>query len=417
MKLQVHEKDLIKLEKSKNMWRDNKKCEEEILSRVATLKDATLEHLEKSKATLLQAFVRVHRNVDSTETMARKGKAKEVRDKVRDKTGKPLLLQTVFELRDSPVVWEEPSAEQQVVPESSIVIPSPMVIPASGARVVPDFTVTDAWHKLAIEYIASIEILDTASAPSVNDVNLRTKKLSLLLLSRLERNLGQRLGISEDKKNHWVWRFFCRNIPRIAALMIMSRHVREDMDSFGDNDCYLRPFTCFQPATNSEAKLEGNYLYHDSERSIWVRAGSVTCRGFVVRHREHEKGALRQGSTNIKSEFYARYPHRESENAINPRRCGFFDTLEQYVGLGFNPSMKAEICNTGKDEVLSLLSWSSRDLKEIGRVNFRGHRTLQDKQYKMVGYAFEKAYDLSISPVHNVSRNPGFETPLGVFGG
>jgi hypothetical protein len=205
LKLQVHEKDLIKLEKSKNMWRDNKKCEEEILSRVATLKDATLEHLEKSKATLLQAFVRVRRNVDSTETMARKGKAKEVRDKVRDKTGKPLLLQTAFELRDSPVVWEEPSAEQQVVPESSIVIPSPMVIPASGARVVPDFTVTDAWHKLAIQYIASIEILGTASAPSVNDVNLRTKKLSLLLLSRLERNLGQRLGISEDKKNHWCY--------------------------------------------------------------------------------------------------------------------------------------------------------------------------------------------------------------------
>jgi hypothetical protein len=56
-------------------------------------------------------------------------------------------------------------------------------------------------------------------------------------------------------------------------------------------------------------------------------------------------------------------------------------------------------------------------LKEIGQVDFRGDTTLQDKQYKMIGYAFEKAYDLSISPAHNVSRNPGFETPLGVFGG
>ena len=134
---------------------------------------------------------------------------------------------------------------------------------------------TNAWHKLAIEYITSIESLDMASAPSLNDVNLRTKKLSVLLLSRLERNPGQRLGVYEKKKNHWVWRFVCQNIPRIAALMIMSRHVREDTDSLGDNDCYLRPFTCFQPATNSE----GNYLYRDSERSIWVRAGSVTCRG------------------------------------------------------------------------------------------------------------------------------------------
>jgi hypothetical protein len=157
-------------------------------------------------------------------------------------------------------------------------------------------------------------------------------------------------------------------------------------------------------------------LYHDSERSIWVRAGSVTCRDFVVRHREHEKGALRQGS-NINSEFYARYPRRDSENANNVRRCGFFETLEHYIGLGFNPSTKAEICNTGKEGALSLLSWSSRGLKEIGQVDFRGDTTLQDKQYKMIGYAFEKAYDLLISPAHNVSRNPGFETPLGVFGG
>jgi hypothetical protein len=186
-----------------------------------------------------------------------------------------------------------------------------------------------------------------------------------LLLSRRERNLGQRLGVYEKKKNHWVWHFFCRNIPRIAALMIMTRHVREDTDSFGSNDCYLRPFTCFQSATNSEAKLEENYLYHDSERSIWVQAGSVTCRDFVVRHREHKKGELRQGS-NIKPEFYTRYPRRDSENANNARRCGFFDTSEHYIGLGFNPSTKTVICNTGKEGVLSLLSWSSRDLKEIG---------------------------------------------------
>jgi hypothetical protein len=86
-----------------------------------------------------------------------------------------LLLQAAFEIRDSPVIWEEPS-EQPVALESSIVIPLPMAILASGPREVPDFTVTNAWHKLAIEYIASIEILDTASAPSLNDVNLRRKK-------------------------------------------------------------------------------------------------------------------------------------------------------------------------------------------------------------------------------------------------
>ena len=61
---------VIKIEIFKNLWRGNKKCEEEILSLAATLIDATFEHLEKSNAALLQAFlVRVHRNVDSTEKM------------------------------------------------------------------------------------------------------------------------------------------------------------------------------------------------------------------------------------------------------------------------------------------------------------------------------------------------------------
>jgi hypothetical protein len=73
------------------VWRDNKKCEGEILSRAATLIDTTLKHLEKINSALLQAFVRIRRNVDSTEKMSRKGKgkAKEVLDKVRDKTASP----------------------------------------------------------------------------------------------------------------------------------------------------------------------------------------------------------------------------------------------------------------------------------------------------------------------------------------
>jgi hypothetical protein len=36
-----------------------------------------------------------------------------------------------------------------------------------------------------------------------------------------------------------------------------------------------------------------------------------------------------------------------------------------------------------------------------------------EKRYKMLGYVFEKAYDLAISPTWNVSSNAGFETPLG----
>ena len=55
-------------------------------------------------------------------------------------------------------------------------------------------------------------------------------------------------------------------------------------------------------------------------------------------------------------------------------------------------------------------------LKRIGAVAFAGCSTLEEKQLHMVGYLFELAYDLMISPTDNVSRSPGFETPLGIFG-
>jgi hypothetical protein len=35
----------------------------------------------------------------------------------------------------------------------------------------------------------------------------------------------------------------------------------------------------------------------------------------------------------------------------------------------------------------------------------------------MVAYLCELAYDIALSPDHNVSESPGFETPLGIFGG
>jgi hypothetical protein len=55
-------------------------------------------------------------------------------------------------------------------------------------------------------------------------------------------------------------------------------------------------------------------------------------------------------------------------------------------------------------------------LKDINNIKFRGCNTLEEKRYEMIAYAFEKAYDLAISPAHNISETPGFETPFGFFG-
>ena len=86
------------------------------------------------------------------------------------------------------------------------------------------------------------------------------------------------------------------------------------------------------------------------------------------------------------------------------------------VGLGVNPSKKKILCcSDTAGDATTLSVWTKDDLKDIKDVKFRSCNTLEEKQSKMIAYAFEKAYDLAISPAHNVSRNPGFETPLGFF--
>jgi hypothetical protein len=63
------------------------------------------------------------------------------------------------------------------------------------------------------------------------------------------------------------------------------------------------------------------------------------------------------------------------------------------------------------------IEWSKEVLERIGAVNFLGAKDLEAKQLHMVGYLCELVYDLALAPDQNVSQSPGFETPLGIFGG
>jgi hypothetical protein len=56
-------------------------------------------------------------------------------------------------------------------------------------------------------------------------------------------------------------------------------------------------------------------------------------------------------------------------------------------------------------------------IERIGAINFANAKDLKAKQLQMVGYLCELVYDLALAPGDNVSQLPGFETPLGVFGG
>ena len=61
--------------------------------------------------------------------------------------------------------------------------------------------------------------------------------------------------------------------------------------------------------------------------------------------------------------------------------------------------------------------WTPEMLQRISTVNFANSKDIKAKQLHMVGYLCELVYDLGLAPGDNVSQSPGFETPLGIFGG
>jgi hypothetical protein len=80
--------------------------------------------------------------------------------------------------------------------------------------------------------------------------------------------------------------------------------------------------------------------------------------------------------------------------------------------LRTNRTAVSVLCSKG------LLFWPEDVLGRLRTTGcFRGCSTLEEKQLHMVGYLFELAYNLMIAPQDNVSRSPGFESCLGIFGG
>ncbi len=123
---------------------------------------------------------------------------------------------------------------------------------------------------------------------------------------------------------------------------------------------------------------------------------------------------------DLSSKLYTVYPSKAADPARYSEisRRGFFEDICVFVGLGFNrkdvAAMKV-LCSTTPSS--GIFSWSKEMLEHVSKVKFAGCSTLAEKQLHMIGYMFELLYDLMISPRDNVSRSPGFETPLGIFGG
>ena len=59
--------------------------------------------------------------------------------------------------------------------------------------------------------------------------------------------------------------------------------------------------------------------------------------------------------------------------------------------------------------------FSKFEQKKIIAMKSRKQNTLVAKTYNVVDFLFDIAYGIAISPVKNVSRNPGFESCQGIY--
>ena len=121
-------------------------------------------------------------------------------------------------------------------------------------------------------------------------------------------------------------------------------------------------------------------------------------------------------SADMTSNFYMSFPAKTAEYS-DARRRGFFCQLEQYCGLAFVPACALHIHE--RDGERALFVWEDKHVQRLKQIRFNGipDADIISRQLHFVGYLCELAYDLCLAPDMNVSRSPGFETPLGIFGG
>ena len=112
------------------------------------------------------------------------------------------------------------------------------------------------------------------------------------------------------KKNHWVLRFAFKNLPIIAATMILLKHLRLDLKCLGESECLLSSNSNQFIPCLAFPRQEGAYLYFDVNRGVFIRSGKVVRHGFQSRHEEHLAASKDEKSS---SHFYFMYPLKEGK--------------------------------------------------------------------------------------------------------
>jgi hypothetical protein len=275
-------------------------------------------------------------------------------------------------------------------------------------------------NKPWVEYVASLLDLEKICETPTDISSTEKAKADLLLIKlqeRFRRHVIMRISQS-TKRTHWSLKVAYRNLSVVAAIMIMSKHVAMDLSCLGESSCLLAPTTAgFIPCEDhSSMNRQGAYLYFNINTGQWIRSGKVVRRGFVVRHDEHYKSSQQD---DPKLNFYLMYPSKDGKRSGRRGKLGYFEHLRQLVAAGFDPTTDLAKCmdKDYQDGGLLMLSCDDKGRIESSlKSSLKKELTKIEKYQEYIAYLFELGYDLAINPDNNVSRSPGFESFLGIFG-
>ncbi len=262
-----------------------------------------------------------------------------------------------------------------------------------------------------------IRLLDLKTmANATTEVSMTDKEKADLLLIRLHEQFKVHVKDwvkQAAKKHHWILRFAFKNLPIIAATMILSKHLKLDLKCLGEAECLLSSnANQFIPCLTFP-RQEGAYLYFDFNRGVFIRSGKVVRCGFQARHDKHLAASKEEKSS---SHFYFMYPLKEGKRKEKRDKLGCFEHLTQIIGAGFNPVSKPAMQvnkNYNEGGLLIMSKDDERRIKSCLKKEFIAVQKFQE----VIAYLFEFGYDLALSPENNVSRSPRFESILGIFRG
>ena len=115
------------------------------------------------------------------------------------------------------------------------------------------------------------------------------------------------------------------------------------------------------------------------------------------------------------------YPSRLIERSKIGGKQGYFENLNNVIIAGFDTSTEAAnyVEKDFSEGGILMLRNSKKSLIKESMKMAEGKSDLTDIQkfQDIVSYQVEFVYNLVISLVLNVSRSPGFESVLGIYGG